>query len=221
MNARFKNRRDAGRILAGKLSKYANHPDVVVLALPRGGVPVGHEVAKSLNAPLDVMLVRKLGAPGNEELAMGAIASGGFRFLNRTVIESLRIPPESIEECERRERLELMRREALYRGNRPPLNTDGKTVILVDDGIATGSTMRVAIQMLRSQKAARIVVATPAAPPSVVWEMQPLVDEFIAVIQPGDFLGVGQWYDDFTQTDDDTVYELLRSGAKIRRPATA
>jgi len=221
MNARFKNRRDAGRILAGKLSKYANHPDVVVLALPRGGVPVGHEVAKALNAPLDVMLVRKLGVPGNEELAMGAIASGGFRFLNRTVIESLRIPPESIEESERRERLELMRREALYRGNRPPIGTDGKTVILVDDGIATGSTMRVAIEMLRSQKAARIVVATPAAPPSVAWEMQPLVDEFIAVIQPGDFLGVGQWYDDFTQTDDDTVYELLRSGSKIRRPATA
>jgi len=221
MNARFKNRRDAGRILAGKLSKYANHPDVVVLALPRGGVPVGHEVAKALNAALDVMLVRKLGVPGNEELAMGAIASGGFRFLNRTVIESLRIPPESIEESERRERLELMRREALYRGNRPPIGTDGKTVILVDDGIATGSTMRVAIEMLRSQKAARIVVATPAAPPSVAWEMQPLVDEFIAVIQPGDFLGVGQWYDDFTQTDDDTVYELLRSGSKIRRPATA
>jgi putative phosphoribosyl transferase len=165
--------------------------------------------------------VRKLGVPGNEELAMGAVASGGVRFLNRAVIESLRITPEVLDEVERRETLELMRREALYRGNRPPLHVAGQTVILVDDGIATGSTMRAAIQVLREQKAERIVVATPAAPPTVAWEMQPLVDEFVAVIQPGDFFGVGQWYDDFTQTDDDTVYELLRSGAKLRRPIHA
>jgi putative phosphoribosyl transferase len=221
MNGRFKDRREAGRILSGKLSKYAHRPDVVVLALPRGGVPVGHEVARALGAPLDVMLVRKLGVPGNEELAMGAVASGGVRFLNRAVIESLRITPEVLDEVERRETLELMRREALYRGNRPPLHVAGQTVILVDDGIATGSTMRAAIQVLREQKAERIVVATPAAPPTVAWEMQPLVDEFVAVIQPGDFFGVGQWYDDFTQTDDDTVYELLRSGAKLRRPIHA
>lgn len=216
MNARFKDRKDAGRILAGKLERYANHPNVVVLALPRGGVPVGYEVARQLNAPLDVMIVRKLGVPKHEELAMGAIASGGVRYLNRTVIESLRIPPETLEDVERRETLELMRQEALYRGNRPPLNVEGRIVILVDDGIATGSTMRAAIQVLRSQHAHRIVVATPAAPPAAKWEIEPLVDEFIAVILPADFYGVGQFYEDFSQTDDETVYELVRMGSKIQ-----
>ena len=216
MNARFKDRKEAGRILAGKLSRYANHPNVIVLALPRGGVPVGYEIARELNAPLDVMLVRKLGVPKHEELAMGAIASGGIRYLNRTVIESLRILPEVLEEVERREALELMRREALYRGNRPPLNVEGRIVILVDDGIATGSTMRAAIQVLRSQHARRIVVATPAAPPAAKWEIEPLVDEFIAVILPAEFYGVGQFYEDFSQTDDETVYELVRMGSKIQ-----
>lgn len=215
MNARFKDRKDAGRILAGKLTKYKNHPNAVVLALPRGGVPVGYEVAHELGLPLDVLIVRKLGVPNHEELAMGAIASGGVRFLNRSVIESLRILPEALEEVERREALELMRREALYRGNRFHTQVEGRIVILVDDGIATGSSMRVAIQVLRSQHVRKIVVATPAAPPSAKWEIEPLVEEFVAVVLPGDFYGVGQFYEDFSQMDDDTIYELVRMGGKI------
>lgn len=216
MNARFRNRSDAGRILAGKLSQYANHPDAMVLALPRGGVPVGYEISRILNIPLDVLIVRKLGVPGNEELAMGAIASGGIRILNRNVVESLKIPPDAIEAVEKREFLELMRREAAYRGNRPSLDIHGRILILVDDGMATGSTMRVAIAALRQLKAKRIIVAVPVAPPTVRWEMEKLVDEFVALSTPQDFYGVGQWYDDFTQTSDDTVYEMLRMGRKIQ-----
>jgi len=215
MNARFKDRKDAGRILADKLSKYTNHPNAVVLALPRGGVPVAFEVAQELGLPLDVLIVRKLGVPNHEELAMGAIASGGIRFLNRSVIESLRILPETLEAVERREALELMRREAIYRGNRSPIQVEGRIVILIDDGIATGSTMRVAIQLLRAQHVQKIIVATPAAPPSAKWEIEPLVDEFIAVVLPPDFYGVGQFYEDFAQMDDDTIYELVQMGAKI------
>lgn len=221
MNARFKNRKEAGRALAGKLQRYANHPDAVVLALPRGGVPVGYEVARELNIPLDVMIVRKLGVPRQEELAMGAIASGGIRFLNRNVIESLRIPPETLEEVERREALELMRREALYRGNHVPIDITGRVAILVDDGIATGSTIRAAIQVLRAQHARKIVVATPTAPPSAKWEIEPLVDEFLSLVLPGDFVGVGQFYEDFSQVDDDTVYELVRMGSKIEPAGVA
>ena len=216
MKGRFLNRADAGRILAAKLMRYANHPDVIVIALPRGGVPVGYEVARALNAPLDIMIVRKLGVPGHDELAMGAIASGGIRILNRNVIESLQIAPDAIEMVEKRESLELMRREAIYRDDRPIANVEGRTVILVDDGIATGSTMRVAIAALREQKVGHIVVATPTAPTTVRWEMEALVDDFVAVITPEDFYGVGQWYDDFTQTDDDTVHELLRMGEKTQ-----
>ena len=215
MNARFKDRKEAGRILADKLSKYTNHPNAVVLALPRGGVPVAYEVAQELGLPLDVLIVRKLGVPNHEELAMGAIASGGIRFLNRSVIESLRILPETLEAVERREALELMRREAIYRGNRSPIQVEGRIVILIDDGIATGSTMRVAIQLLRAQHVQKIIVATPAAPPSAKWEIEPLVDEFIAVVLPPDFYGVGQFYEDFAQMDDDTIYELVQMGAKI------
>ena len=221
MNARFKNRTDAGRILAGKLIQYGNRSDVLIMALPRGGVPVGYEVARVLNVPLEVMIVRKLGVPGHDELAMGAIASGGVRVLNRSVIESLRIPPDSIEVVEKRETLELMRREAMYRGNRQPIAVEGKTIILVDDGVATGSTMRVAITALREQRAGKIIVATPVAPPTVRWEMEALVEGFVSVLLPGDFLGVGQWYDDFTQTDDDTVYELLSKGGKITHAGVA
>lgn len=220
MNARFHNRNDAGRVLAGKLMEYANRPDVLVVALPRGGVPVGYEVSRALNVPLDVMIVRKLGVPGNEELAMGAIASGGVRVLNRSVIESLHIPPDSIELVEKRETLELMRREAAYRGNREPLPVAGRTVILVDDGIATGSTIRVAVSALREQQAARIIVAVPAAPPTARWEMERIVDDFVAVIMPGDFYAVGQWYEDFHQLDDDTIHELLILGRKIQPLAT-
>lgn len=216
MSARFQNRSEAGRILATKLMVYANRPDTIVLALPRGGVPIGYEIAKALNLPLDVMIVRKLGVPGHEELAMGAIASGGVRVLNRSVIESLRIPPDSLEAVEKREALELMRREATYRGNRNPISLKEKTVILVDDGVATGSTMRVAISAMREQRAGRIIVATPVAPPTVRWEMEALVEDFVALVMPEDFFGVGQWYEDFTQVPDDTVYELLRKGAKLQ-----
>jgi len=215
MNSRFKDRKDAGRILAGKLANYTNDPNTVILALPRGGVPVAYEVARELGLPMDVLIVRKLGVPNHEELAMGAIASGGVRFLNRSVIESLRILPEMLEEVERHEALELMRREALYRGNKTPLPIEGRNVILIDDGIATGSTMRVAIQVLRAQHARKIIVATPAAPPSAKWEIEPLVDEFIAVILPADFYGVGQFYEAFAQLDEDTIYELVRMGSKI------
>jgi len=216
MSARFQNREEAGRILAAKLMIYANRPETIVLALPRGGVPIGYEIASALNLPLDVMIVRKLGVPGHEELAMGAIASGGVRVLNRSVIESLRIPPDSLEAVEKREALELMRREATYRGNRHPISLKGKTVILVDDGVATGSTMRVAISALREQRVGRIILATPVAPPTVRWEMEALVEDFVALVMPEDFFGVGQWYDDFTQVSDDTVYELLRKGAKLQ-----
>jgi putative phosphoribosyl transferase len=216
MSARFQNREEAGRILAAKLMIYANRPETIVLALPRGGVPIGYEIASALNLLLDVMIVRKLGVPGHEELAMGAIASGGVRVLNRSVIESLRIPPDSLEVVEKREALELMRREATYRGNRQPIYLKGKTVILVDDGVATGSTMRVAISALREQRVGRIILATPVAPPTVRWEMEALVEDFVALVMPEDFFGVGQWYDDFTQVSDDTVYELLRKGAKLQ-----
>lgn len=216
MSARFVNRSEAGRILATKLMVYANRPDTVVLALPRGGVPIGYEIAKALNLPLDVMIVRKLGVPGHEELAMGAIASGGVRVLNRSVIESLRIPADSLEAVEKREALELMRREATYRGNRSSIPLKGKTVILVDDGVATGSTIRVAISAMREQRVGRIIVATPVAPPTVRWEMEALVEDFVALVMPEDFFGVGQWYDDFTQVSDDAVYELLRKGAKLQ-----
>ena len=216
MSARFQNREEAGRILAAKLMLYANRPDTLILALPRGGVPIGYEIGRALNLPLDVIIVRKLGVPGHEELAMGAIASGGVRVLNRSVIESLRIPPDSLEAVEKREALELMRREATYRGNRQPASVKGKTVILVDDGVATGSTMRVAISALREQHAGRIIVATPVAPPTVRWEMEALVEDFVALVMPEDFFGVGQWYGDFTQVSDDTVYELLRKGAKLQ-----
>lgn len=214
MSARFQNRMEAGRILASKLMIYANREDTIVLALPRGGVPVAYEIAAALNLPLDVMIVRKLGVPGHEELAMGAIGSGGMRVLNRSVIESLRIPPDSLEAVEKRESLELMRREATYRGNRQPIPIRGKTVILVDDGVATGSSMRVAVSALREQRAGRIIVATPVAPPTVRWEMEALVDDFVALIMPEDFFGVGEWYEDFTQVPDDTVYDLLRRLAK-------
>ena len=216
MSARFQNREEAGRILAAKLMLYANRPDTLILALPRGGVPIGYEIARALNLPLDVIIVRKLGVPGHEELAMGAIASGGVRVLSRSVIESLRIPPDSLEAVEKREALELMRCEATYRGNRQPASIKGKTVILVDDGVATGSTMRVAISALREQHAGRIIVATPVAPPAVRWEMEALVEDFVALVMPEDFFGVGQWYEEFTQVSDDTVYELLRKGAKLQ-----
>ena len=209
MTTSFRNRREAGRLLAKKLSKYARRPDVLVLALPRGGVPVGYEVAHALQVPLDVFVVRKLGVPGHEELAMGALASGGVRVLNRDVIEGLSIPEEAIEAVTARERRELERRERAYRGDRPAPDVQGRTIILADDGIATGSTMRAAVVALYQLDAARIVIATPTAALSTAGKMRPEVDEFVAVMTPADFAGVGQWYEDFSQTTDKEVRDLL------------
>jgi predicted phosphoribosyltransferase len=207
----FQDRRDAGRLLAGRLQHYAHDPDVLVLALPRGGVPVGYEVAAALHAPLDVFLVRKLGVPGHEELAMGAIASGGVLVLNDEVVGGLRIPPEDIQRVAEREGRELLRRERAYREGRPPPEVEGKVAILVDDGLATGSSMRAAIAALRQLRPARIVVAVPAAPDSTCRELAAEVDEMMCATTPAPFLAVGQAYWDFTQTTDDEVHALLRA----------
>ncbi|MEI6375885.1 MAG: phosphoribosyltransferase [bacterium] len=210
---RFHNREEAGRLLALRLSHYANRSDVIILALPRGGVPVGYEVSHALNIPLDVLVVRKLGVPGHEEMAMGAIATGAVRLLNLPMISALHITPHSVVEVERRELAELERREKLYRGSRLRLETSGKTVILVDDGIATGSTMQAAIASLRQRQVERIVVATPVAAPSVLEILRQLADEVVCEMTPEDFRGVGQWYDDFSQTSDEEVHFLLSASA--------
>ena len=221
MMMQFRNRIEAGQQLAKKLAQYANRPDVLVLALPRGGVPVGYEVAQALNAPLDVFVVRKLGVPGHEELAMGAIASGGVRVLNGSVVDSLGILDETIDTVVTRELHELERRERAYRDDRPAPDVQGRTVILVDDGIATGSTMRAAVGALRQLEATRIVVATPTAALSTVREMRPDVDELVAVMTPADFAGVGQWYEDFSQTTDGEVRELLDKASQLPNPTLA
>jgi predicted phosphoribosyltransferase len=196
-------------LLADLLRKYADREDVLVLALPRGGVPVGFEVANRLNAPMDVFVVRKLGVPGHSELAMGAIATGGVRVLNESVVRHLGIPDEMIDAVAAEEEQELRRREALYRGHDGAPNLKGKTVILVDDGIATGSTMYAAVQAIRKQHPRQLIVAVPTAAPSSAAEFESVVDEFIAVMTPEPFLGVGQWYDDFSQTSDAEVRHLL------------
>jgi predicted phosphoribosyltransferase len=205
----FANRREAGRILASLVMKYADRDDVLVLALPRGGVPVAFEVARALNVPLDVFIVRKLGVPGHDELAMGAIATGGIRVLNEDVVISLELEPEVIDAVAAREEKELARRERLYRGARPAPDVHGRTVILVDDGLATGSTMRAAVAALRKQRPARIVVAVPVAAPETCEEFKTEVDETICAATPRMFNGVGRWYEDFSQTTDDEVHELL------------
>ena len=210
MLVKFQNRTEAGQFLAQKLAKYANRPGVLLLALPRGGVPVAYEVARKLNVPLDVFVVRKLGLPGHEELAMGAIASGGVRVLNGDVVASLHIPHAVIERVTARELRELKRRERAYRDNRATPEVRGRTVILVDDGIATGSTMGAAIAALRQQEAASIVVAVPTAALATVNVMRSAADEFVAVITPEKFYGVGQWYEDFSQTTDEEVRQLLQ-----------
>lgn len=206
---RFLDRADAGRVLAEELIRYAGRDDVVVLALPRGGVPVGYQVARALRAPLDVFLVRKLGVPGYEELAMGAIASSGVTVLNQAVIKALEIDPQTIEETASREQAELQRREHAYRGDRAPLGVAGKTVILIDDGLATGSTMRAAIAALRKLRPAQIVVAVPTAAVSTAEEISGLADGCICAQTPEPFHAVGLWYDDFAQTTDDQVCDLL------------
>lgn len=217
---RFKNRSEAGRFLAEQLSAYANRPDTLVLALPRGGVPVAYEVAKALGAPLDVFQVRKLGLPGHEELAMGAIATGGVRVRNPEVVEYLRIPDEVIDEVTARERRELERRERLYREGRPALSPRGRVVILVDDGLATGSTMRAAILALRQQQPASIVVAVPVAAKQTCEELRAVADEVVCAVTPDPFYAVGLWYEDFAQTTDEEVRELLALAENKRTAAT-
>ena len=219
MTTRFRDRVEAGRMLARMLAKYANQTGVVVLALPRGGVPVGFEVAQALNAPLDVFVVRKLGVPGYEELALGAIASGGVRVLNADLIHTLDVARNVIEAVTERELRELQRRERLYRNHRAAPEVRGRTVILVDDGIATGATMRAAVKALRQLGAARIVVATPTAALSTAQEMEAEVDEVVAVMTPSDFAGVGQWYENFSQTTDAEVRELLEKGSRLCTPS--
>ena len=221
MPRRFADRREAGRLLAQKLSAYANRKDAVVLALPRGGVPVGLEVAKALRVPLDVFLVRKLGLPGREELAMGAIASGGVRVINDDVVTYLAVPDSLIEEVAAREEIELERREHLYRGDRALPELRDRVVILVDDGLATGSSMRAAVAALRQHGPSRIVVAVPVAPGSTFREFQREVDEIAAFTVPEDLDGVGRWYDDFSQTSDEEVCDLLRQAAERSDTANA
>jgi len=205
----YRNRTEAGRYLAGKLAAYADDPDLLVLALPRGGVPVAFEVARALRAPLDVFLVRKLGVPGHEELAMGAIASGRVRLLNEDVVRRLRIPAEVIDEVTAREWDELRRRERTYHDERPAPDVRDRTVILVDDGLATGSTMRSAVAAIRRQGPRRIVVAVPIAAPSTCEEFRSEVDDVICARTPEPFYAVGLWYEDFSQTSDDEVRALL------------
>lgn len=217
---RFKNRSEAGRFLAEQLSAYANRPDTLVLALPRGGVPVAYEVAKALGAPLDVFQVRKLGLPGHEELAMGAIATGGVRVRNPEVVEYLRIPDEVIDEVTARERQELERRERLYREGRPALSPRGRVVILVDDGLATGSTMLAAVLALRQQQPASIVVAVPVAAKQTCEELRIVADEVVCAVTPDPFYAVGLWYEDFSQTTDEEVRELLARAENKRAAAT-
>ena len=206
---RFRNRPEAGRVLAGRLLKYANRPDVLVLALPRGGVPVAFEVARALRAPLDVFLVRKLGVPGHEELAMGALAVGGVRVLNQDVLGHVPVPLEAIESVTEVEAAELNRRDREYRDGRPPPDVRGKTVILVDDGLATGSSMRAAGAGLRQMGPAKVVVAVPVAAAETCAEFSREVDEVVCARTPEPFRAVGWWYEDFGQTSDEEVRELL------------
>jgi len=205
----FRDRSEAGRVLAEKLKPFADRADVIVLALPRGGVPVGYEIAAALHAPLDVFLVRKLGLPGHEELAMGAIATGGVRVVNPDVVGPLQIPDEIIDKVAQQELRELERRERLYRGDRPPPEVRGRTVILVDDGLATGSTMRAAVAALRQQRPARIIVAVPVGAVETCEEFRNEADDIVCARTPEPFYAVGLWYSDFSQRTDDEVRELL------------
>ena len=206
----FKNRSEAGRFLAQKLEEYTNKPNVVVLALPRGGVPVAYEVADALKAPLDIFVVRKLGVPGYDELAMGALATGGIRVLNSRVVDYLDISDETIEAVARREQRELERRERLYRGTRPALDVRGRTVIIVDDGMATGSTMRAAVRALKEQQPKEIIVAVPVGARETCESFAKEVDTMcVCAITPEPFDGVGLWYRDFKQTSDEEVRQLL------------
>lgn len=212
--ARFSDRRDAGRVLAQELTAYAGRSDVIVLALPRGGVPVAYEVALALNAPLDIFIVRKLGLPGHEELAIGAIASGGVRVRNEDIIHALNIPEAMINRVAQQELQELGRREQLYRGDRPMLDVQDKTVILIDDGLATGASMRAAVSGVRTQHPARIVIAVPTAAPETCNAFEFEVDEIVCAMTPEPFFGVGKWYENFSQITDEEVHTLLEEASR-------
>ena len=209
----FIDRRNAGRVLATRLAKYAGRDDVVVLGLPRGGVPVAYEAASALGAPIDVFLVRKLGTPGHRELAMGAIASRGVRVLNEDVVHWYGISDSAIERIAREEQEELERRERAYRGDRPAPDLTNKIVILIDDGLATGSTMRAAAHAVRARGPARVVIAVPVGAPQACAELAAVADEVICARMPERFSAVGQWYLNFDQTDDDEVRELLQKSS--------
>ena len=211
----FADRTDAGRRLAQELSEYEDREDTVVLGLPRGGVPVAFEVTRKLEAPLDVFVVRKLGVPGNPELAMGAIASGGVRVVNEEVVSSTRISDQQIERVSQEEEEELERREQTYRGARPGLSLEGKVVLLVDDGLATGATMRAAINALREHRPREIVVAVPTGPAETCSELEGMVDEVICLTTPSPFFGVGGSYQDFSQTTDEEVRDLLERADEL------
>ena len=217
MSASYQDRFDAGRNLAMRLSEYANRQDVVILALPRGGLPVAFEVADALKAPLDVFLVRKLGLPGYEELAMGALASGDVRVINEDVVRQFKIPQHVMDAVAAEQQRELERREQMYRAGREPLNVAGKTVILIDDGLATGSTMRAAVQALRLSNAQKIVVAVPVSAADTCENLRSEADQIVCAEAPEDFTAVGRWYVDFTQTTDEEVCELLNRAAHERR----
>lgn len=214
--ARFQNRTEAGKQLAASLKPYADRPNVLVLGLPRGGVPVAYEVAQALHAPLDICLVRKLGVPAHKELAMGAIASGGVRVLNYDVISWLGIAGKTIDAVAARELKELQRRDRAYRGDRPQPDVRDQIVILVDDGIATGSTMRAAISVLKPQQPQRLIVAIPVAPPETCEALKGEVDEVVCLLAPEAFYAIGLWYEDFSQTTDDEVRDLLAKQGKSR-----
>lgn len=212
---RFENRKDAGRRLAAALHVYADRDDVLVLALPRGGVPVANEVARELRVPLDIWLVRKLGVPGHAEYAMGAIALGDQQYVDERLVARLGIPKDEFAGVLARETEELERRNQQYRGGRPLPQLDGLTVILIDDGLATGASMRVAIQSVRNAEAQKIIVAVPVAPPEVCRELAEFADRVVCLEQPEPFHGVGQWYDDFAQTDDSEVLNVLAMQASV------
>jgi putative phosphoribosyl transferase len=220
MTARFRDRFEAGRVLATKLSKYASRDDVLVLGLPRGGVPVAFEVARALGAPLDVFIVRKLGLPFHEELAMGAIASGGVRVIDHSLVRQFGISDADIAEVTATEQSELERRERQYRGDRRFPDVTERTVILVDDGLATGSSMRVAVAALRQEKPVQIVVAVPIAPPDTCAMLRREAEEVVCAMTPEPFFAVGLWYEDFSQTTDEEVHDLLdRARREIPAPS--
>jgi putative phosphoribosyl transferase len=211
--AKFVDRTEAGQLLAIALKAYAKRADVIVLGLPRGGIPVAFEVAKALHLPLDICLVRKLGVPGHKELAMGAIASDGVRVLNYDIVSSLGISSHKIDEIAAKELRELQRRDRIYRGDRPSPNLKDRTVILVDDGIATGASMRAAIAVLREEQPQSIIVAIPVAPSSICDELRAEVDKIVCLMTPEPFYAIGLWYDYFTQTTDEEVRKLLAEQA--------